>query len=43
VEVFPDIDEYAFLSDCETNALVAPIPRNSGSELQVVTDAGPVG
>jgi len=24
VNVFPDIDEYAFLSDCETNALVAP-------------------
>jgi GH15 family glucan-1,4-alpha-glucosidase len=24
VNVFPDIDAYAFLSDCETNALVAP-------------------
>ena len=24
MSVFPDIGSYAFLSDCETNALVAP-------------------
>jgi hypothetical protein len=31
VSVFPDIDAYAFLSDCETNALVAPSGQVEGT------------
>jgi alpha,alpha-trehalase len=51
VNVFPDIDEYAFLSDCETNALIAPsgqvewlcVPRpDSASIFGTVLTARPV-
>jgi len=37
VNVFPDIDEYAFLSDCETNALVAPSGQHLGNYPQAFT------